>query len=277
VPLSISPLDSVLIMLRWRLITLSICMGLQSLYGANLLAQSVKPHPWIADAPGEFVRLIDAGNVRIEVDDETVRKSGKSALTVFKFDVDYNVRFRFQTLGFDRDTDTWSLRILAWFEQNKLTIEHKVCISSRFTPIAPWETKLLQHEFDHVAVSTDPRLLKIVKRALQERRNWTETLVQVRAPTEDDVRKLAMDKYTFVVRELEQLVQSQYDSLDKISDQGRQEIDTRVEYFWNLYTVEGLEKCHFEVDDGLRKFIKDKLSAPATKEKVESHYLFRRR
>ncbi|HUP77339.1 MAG TPA: hypothetical protein VM260_02180, partial [Pirellula sp.] len=78
------------------------------------VAQLVKPHPWLADAPGEFVRLIDRGNVKIVVEDDRVRNSGKAALTVFQFVIDYDFKFRHQLLGYDKQAQAWRARIVAW-------------------------------------------------------------------------------------------------------------------------------------------------------------------
>ena len=152
-------------------------------------AQAITPLPWVADAPGEFVRLIDRGNVRIVVDDDLVKKAGKQALTLFKFVVAYDFKYRHQTLGYDRETNTWQSKIEAWMDQPKIKIEHKICLKSDFQPASPWESKLLRHEFDHVAISSDPRMSKIMKRVLQQRREWTAKWVQPNPPWTRSHRK----------------------------------------------------------------------------------------
>ena len=168
-------------------------------------AQSIKSHPWLADAPGEFVRLVDRGNVKIVVDDERVRKSGKTALTLFQFVVDYDFKFRHQVLGFDKESRVWQAKIMAWIDQPTVKLEHTICIQSNFAPAKPWESKLLRHEFDHVAISTDPRILKIIKRELRQRRQWIAKWEQNGAPTEQDVRKIISEAITAEVKSFEQL------------------------------------------------------------------------
>ena len=81
------------------------------------IAQSNKPHPWLADAPGEFVRLIDRGNVKIVVDDDRIGNAGKTALTVFQFVIDYDFKFRHQLLGYDKQSQVWQAKIVAWMDQ----------------------------------------------------------------------------------------------------------------------------------------------------------------
>ena len=240
----------------------------------HVFAQSGKAHPWLADAPGEFVRLIDRGNVNIVVDDDRVQKAGKSALTLFQFVIDYDFKFRHQLLGYDSDSHAWQGKIIAWIDQPKVKLAHTICIQSNFTPASPWDSKLLRHEFDHVAISTDPRMLKIFKRALQQRRQWNVKWEQAAAPTDLDIRKNISEKITAEVKLFEQLVQSEYDLLDQESNQGLSAINSRKDFFKSLYTVEGLERCKYIFDDGMREFVKEKLSNTASQKEVDGHYLF---
>ena len=239
----------------------------------SAIAQHAKPHPWLADAPGEFVRMIDRGNVNIVVDDDRVRKAAKSALTVFQFSVEYDFRFRHQLIGYDREANVWQARIVAWMDQPKIKLEHKVCVQSNFTPTFPWETKLLRHEFDHVAISTDPRLVKIIRRTLQQRRQWNEKWEQSSAPTERDVRDRILAAMKAEVQLLEKLVQCQYDLLDQESAQGLSAIGSRKEFFSGLYAVEGLERCKCDLDKTMRIFVNSLANVSGQKE-VEAHYLF---
>jgi hypothetical protein len=237
-------------------------------------AQTIKALPWVAEAPGEFVRLIDRGNVRIVVDDELVKKAGKQALTLFKFVVAYDFKYRHQALGYDRETNTWQSKIEAWMDQPKIKIEHEICLKSDFQLSSPWESKLLRHEFDHVAISSDPRMLKIMKRVLQQRREWTAKWVQPNSPSEQDIRKTILESITTEVNALEKLVQTQYDILDRESSQGTAELQGRTSFFKGLYSIEGIEKCKYTLTPSMREFVKQKVSSPSILKDVETHYLF---
>jgi hypothetical protein len=237
-------------------------------------AQQTTVHPWIAKAPGEFIRLIDRGNVSIVVDNERVRKAGKTALTLFHFVIDYDFKFRHQLLGYDEKTNAWQSQIVSWMDQPKVRLEHTICFQSTFTPNSPWDSRLLKHEFDHVAISSDPRLLKIIKRTLQQRKQWTAQWQQVDAPTEEDVKKKILENVVADVKSFEQLVQSQYDYLDKESGQGTSTIENRMAFFNSLYKQEGLERCKFQMDKSMKSFIKDKFSSSLNDSEVTEHYLF---
>ena len=259
--------------LRMKNMPLFFCV-LVAAIGVQLSAQSSKQHPWLSGAPGEFVRLIDRGNVNILVDDDRVRKAGKTALTVFQFSVDYDFKFRHQLIGYDDEAQTWQAKIVAWMDQPKVKLDHKVFFQSTFTPLLPWESKLLRHEFDHVAISTDPRLIKIIKRSLQQRRQWIAKWKQATAPTEPEIRQNILETFTAEVRSLEQLVQTQYDYLDSESNQGISAIHSRSEFFKGLYSIQGLDRCSYALDDVMRQYVKDKLSIESIQKEVEGHYLF---
>ena len=254
-------------------ILLAVCILVAALAN-QVIAQSVKPHPWMANAPGEFVRLINRGNVKMVLDDDCVQKAGKTALTVFLFVIDYDFKFRHRSLGFDNQSQVWQANIVAWMDQPKVKLDHKIYLQSTFAPSSPWESKLLRHEFDHVAISTDPRLLKIIKRALQQPRQWVAKWDQASAPTEKDIRKSILENFKSEVTSLEQMVQSQYDVLDKESSQGMSAIPSRTDFFKQLYTAEGLNQCNFMMDDSMREYVKERLSNPASQKEVDGHYLF---
>ena len=237
-------------------------------------AQSPKTHPWLAQAPGEFGRLIDRGNVQVKVDDERIRLARKSALTLFQFAADFDSKFRYEWMESKPQNGLWKARIVAWMDQPKIRLEHTICIPSTYNPAEPWTSKLLKHEFDHVAISTDPRLVKIIKRVLQRRRTWVAQFEQPTLPSENDVRDRIRQEIGLEIKNCERMVQAQYDRLDKESSEGLSTIGNRLEFFLELYSVSGLERCQFEYVDEVRAMLTDKRLDNPTKKEVEQHYLF---
>ena len=238
------------------------------------LAQSPKIHPWLAQAPGEFGRLIDRGNVQVKVDDERIRLAGKSALTLFQFVADFDSKFKYEWIDSKPQNGLWKAKILAWMDQPKIRLEHTICIPSTYNPTEPWTSKLIKHEFDHVAISTDPRLVKIIKRVLQRRRTWVAQFEQPTLPSENDVRDRIRQEIGLEIKNCERMVQAQYDRLDKESSEGLSTIGNRLDFFLELYSVSGLERCQFEYVDEVRAMLTDKRLDIPTKKDVEQHYLF---
>ncbi len=256
------------------------CLTLVSIFLTSLggwsgvCGQESRLHPWIATAPGEFVRLIDRGNVAIATDDERIRQAGKSALTLFQFVVDYDFKLRHQTMGYDSEAMVWKVKMVAWMDRPKVRLTHTICLLSSFQPSSPWDSKLLRHEFDHVAISTDPRLDKFIKRALQMRRAWIAEFSQTAAPTEQDLRKSVYEKMVGEMKLIEQLVQCQYDHLDKETAQGLSDLQKRETFFRELYSAEGFARCKYPMDASTKMYVKDKLSSAASDKECQSHYLF---
>jgi Cu/Ag efflux protein CusF len=256
---------------RVAIVAILVCCMTQE---QRLLAQESKPHPWMASAPGEFVRLIDRGNVKITIDDERIAKAKKSALTLFQFSVKYDFKFRYEWIQGDPAETAWNARIIAWMDQPKVRLDHTICLQSTFQPREPWQSKLLKHEFDHVAISTDPRLVSIIQRVLQRRRNWVAKWEQDTQPSESDVRKRVQEEIDLEVKICEHMIQLQYDALDRESSDGLSDIRDRKPFFQELYSIQGLERCKFEYTDAIRSFVKEKLSSPTVESEVAKHYLF---
>ena len=132
----------------------------------------------------------------------------------------------------------------------------------------------MKHEFDHVAISTDPRLVKIIKLVLQRRRTWVAEFEQASLPTENDVRDRIRQEIDIEIKNCERMVQAQYNRLDKESAEGLSSIANRLDFFFDLYSISGLERCQFEYVEVVRASLTDKRLAVPAKKEVEQHYLF---
>ncbi len=237
----------------------------------TLLAQK-QPHPWIAEAPGEIVRLIGLGNVRIEIDDEAVKASNKLALTAFQLKVTYDARIRYDWIAQGNQNQPWKARIIANVPKPRIQLDHQVIIPSTFQPTEAWESALMKHEFDHVAISTDPRLLKIMERIFKRKWVFTEGWDQPSRPTDADVQSRVEQLLAREVKNCEQLIQQQYDWLDLQTISGSQSLDSRMSFFQELYSFQGLGRCSFARRDLVKEYLERNATAESLKE-LERHYL----
>ena len=237
----------------------------------TLLAQK-PPHPWIADAPGEIVRLIGLGNVRIEINDEVIKASNKLALTAFQLKATYDTRIRYDWISQGNQNQPWKARIVANVTKPRIHLEHQVIIPSTFQPMDPWESELMKHEFDHVAISTDPRLLKIMERVFKRKWVFTEEWDQPSRPTDADVQSRVEQLLAGEVKNCEQLIQQQYDWLDLQSVSGSQSLESRMSFFQELYSFQGLERCSFARRDLVKEYL-NRISSSESLKELERHYL----
>ncbi len=237
----------------------------------TLLAQK-PPHPWIADAPGEIVRLIGLGNVRIEINDDVIKGSNKLSLSAFQLKATYDTRIRYDWISQGNQNQPWKARIVANVTKPRIHLEHQVIIPSTFQPMDPWESALMKHEFDHVAISTDPRLLKIMERVFKRKWVFTEEWDQPSRPTDADVQSRVEQLLAGEVKNCEQLIQQQYDWLDLQSVSGSQSLESRMSFFQELYSFQGLERCSFARRDLVKEYL-NRISSSESLKELERHYL----
>jgi len=230
----------------------------------------LRPHPWIADAPPALARLIDTGHVRILVEDVAVRNAQRTALTLFNINVQYNHRF---TRTSSRRTgrtngDVRIATVQAKFQNTKVTLAHEIKLTSSYQPEKPWDSRLLLHEMDHVAISTDPRLIKILESLLRAPAQLNIALSV--APDQDatlitqaihDLQRLRRDS-------VQKIVQQYYDRLDQQTKNGLDDIDQRAEFFLTLYSKQDLESLEFPYLNEIRSAL-----TSVDLDAVKNHYL----
>jgi len=232
--------------------------------------QPTDPHPWIATAPPAFARLIDRGRVRIVIDDPRLEVAKKHGLTTFRFSYDYVYRYEFN--GVQPATDDPSRmtgNMIAKVRLIRFDTEHSVMLESRYQPDKPWENPLLQHEFDHVSISTDPRFLKLAKDVLEQPIRVTVTWLKIQETSDAAVETAIKEGVSARITDLERLVQANYDALDRESRDGQANLSERSRFFLGLYSKAGLRRCKFPYLDSIRVPAQDS----ANKE-VLKHYLF---
>lgn len=224
------------------------------------------PHPWLADVPPALARLVDIGRVEIEEDQPAVEAAGRTALTVFSFSLAYRMRYRINELGKGNDGKP-RIRILVNFDDVTVLPSHKIQLSKYFRPTKPWESALLQHEFDHVAISSDPRMLAMLC-SLDGRRSTLVVAMEEAGKPKDDWAKTKIEESTKVFRlAVEKLVETYYERLDEATQHGLRGIDDRKKFFTRIYSVEDLEKAQFPYVDDVRTSVEQ-----IDSEIIQQHY-----
>ena len=125
---------------------------------STLLPSTQDPHAerfaqWIESAPPGIQRLIDVGQVRFETNDQELAAHKKQGLTKFNFHYDYRYRL---TKVHRIESNPSVLAVTANIQLAEIGWTHHVVLMKSYQPAEPWKSRLLQHEFDHVSISTDP-------------------------------------------------------------------------------------------------------------------------
>ncbi|XZE20016.1 hypothetical protein SH449x_005350 [Pirellulaceae bacterium SH449] len=206
---------------------------------------SPRSHPWLATAPGEYLRLINRGNVGIKVDDALLASHRKAALTQFEIKLDYKCiystpRGTAQDIG--RQSPRASTTLDFRYTRRDLKVAHSIIIPNSFQPDEPWKDRLLKHEMDHVAITTDPRLYTVVQGIFSRGATFVIPLDGGRVPSSIELQGY-IDQFTAArISELESLLQYQYDELDRVSRDGLEDLEDRLTFFQNLYDYEACRK-----------------------------------
>ena len=254
---------------RSRLAIVGTILLLACLGDPMLALGQQEPHPWIASAPPAFTRLIDRGQVQLVVDDERLKAAKKRGLTLFR--IISNYRYQYELKGVQRvSNDPSRLKgdVVAQLNVTRLELEHTVVVGNTFQPTQPWEDSLIEHEFDHVSISTDPRFRRIAKEVLEQPFRFSADWVKAQGLGRDQVDEKIKEEVSTRIAELERIVQANYDALDRESQDGRANLRERSVFFQKLYSEPWLRSCGFSYLDSIRVPVQDS----AAKD-VQEHYL----
>lgn len=225
---------------------------------------------WIELAPPGIKRLIDIGEVSFESDDRQLAERKKQGLAKFNFDYQYRYQFITTSRGFAKDSQNPVLNVSAKIQLTNLKLAHQVFILSTFDQKDPWKSRLLQHEFDHVSISTDPRLKILLKLCL-----GAPLKIQIPLETEDpqaqplntridqEIHRTMKER----VKEIERITQALNDQFDKESYDGVGNISERDGFFSEFFTVETLKKLDFKSPLAF-----DEYAAAISKSPWKEHY-----
>lgn len=236
---------------RTRLALLAI--GLLVLIGAE--TPSERPAATSqGDAPPYFQRLIEAGNVAIEHHDPRTFEAGDGGLARFKVQVRHRFRYSYRS--------TWQsdgrrlVLITPKIRRTTIVVRHVVTLPYAYDNPEKWQTRLVRHEFDHVAVSTDPRAYLLVKHLLCHLGTLRRTLAAGPDPEASWIDGVINEEIGKRREAVEELIRANYRLLDEVSRHGRRRIPDRRAFFQRLYTRENLAKMAFpylaEVEDLLK-------------------------
>jgi hypothetical protein len=228
-----------------------------------------EPHPWIASAPPAFTRLIDRGQVQLVVDDARLKAAKKRGLTLFR--IRSNYRYQYELKGVQRvsnDPSRLQGDVVVQLNVARLDLEHTVIVGNAFQPPKPWEDLLIQHEFDHVSISTDPRFRKIAKEVLEQPFRFSADWLKAQGLGREKVDEKVKEEVSTRIAELERVVQANYDALDRESQDGQANLRERFVFFQKLYSEPWLRTCEFSYLDSIRVPVQDS----AVKD-VQEHYL----
>lgn len=211
-------------------------IALSSILPQHLVA-SERPKP-----PEVFQQLVEQGNVKFDFYDRSVERprfAGHANYRISvrsRFNYDYRIVVR---------SNVRYVRITPKIQQLTWTVGHTVRLPETLDGPEFWSDVLVKHEFDHVAISTDPRVRMLMEHLIRNLRTIDHRFNRFDVPSRKELQQIIDEEHAKRRDAVLAVVQRQYQRLDELTDHGNRELPDRDTFFHNLYTKSGLDEAQF--------------------------------
>ncbi|MBC7818703.1 MAG: hypothetical protein IAG10_17580 [Planctomycetaceae bacterium] len=208
---------------------------------ATLKTDTQQPIPR-DDVPRELQRLIEDGKVEVvyDSDPEFVKASRGWA----DFHVQIRSSFKYD-LTKSRKSGRWNVKIDITKLEPKIDLTHLIRLPSTFKSPDIWSSRVMRHEFDHVAVSLDPRAILLLRHLIEHLPAIERTLEPKEIPSTALLNKQVDAEVVKRRQAVVELMRQNNLRLDKVGAHGAQAIPNRAAFFAQLYTKENLAETKF--------------------------------
>jgi len=197
---------------------------LYSLQAINAAGQPVDlPKP-----PPELGKLLETGQVTIEFYDPKVSHHSFAGETHFEYQYTYDARSDWKRK--DQDGKP-GIEISIRYNDIRLQLSHRILLPQEMIGEDLFERSLTLHEFDHVRISADIRLAKLLEKMLKERNAVVTKVLDEEAdefsgkPTAKDFarisKRMVKEESDRVFDDFVAVVSIRYQELDRTSNYGR--------------------------------------------------------
>lgn len=185
-------------------------------------------------APEAIAKLIADGKVSFDFFDERKLKFDFVGETTFDFRYEYRCRTRYRVIdqpatdsGDQKSGSSQALEVMLNYEEVTLKISHRMRLPDRMVAEDFFDQRLVKHEFDHVAISADPRLQALLTTMLTERNSKVIVPIsQAEFESRDRTiyakmaRTAAKKETAKVFEDFASLVRIRYKELDRVTRHG---------------------------------------------------------
>jgi len=196
----------------------------------------------IAEIPPYYKQLIAQANVEFEFYNSGAERNRYPGEASFLLYVDHRYRFRYDTM---EHHGRLHVKIRPGMQKVDCRISHKIRLPNQFDSDYRWGHWLVAHEFDHVAVSSDPRPAKLVEHLLRNLRLIHRTVDPTETVDAQFVDRIVNEEIVKRREAVQRLIQSNYDLLDEVTRHGLRPIPDREAFFRSLYTKPNLQQMQF--------------------------------
>ena len=209
-------------------------------YGETILGQR---------APAAIERLIKGEQAVVTFVDDLPPNKGK---THFFINVDWKFNYRYEILTKD---NARQVALTVTNVRLKIAQRHVVRMPLAFHHADVWETQLLLHEFDHVALSGDARIRLLLQEVCGRLPPITAELAGNKEPDDAFLSELVNKEIKRREQSVSELVKANYVLLDKVSKHGKIPTPQREQFFTRLFTRANLQQNRFPYIEQVGKLL----------------------
>ena len=208
-----------------------------------------------AEPPEYFARLIDKGNVTFVYYDPAQQPRTHQGYTTFRYNVTYRSDYQYQWV--DQPTGR-QLVIVPEISQVKCSLANEVELPSTLNHDRKWTSSLVKHEFDHVAMTLDPRVRMLIEHLCKRTPKILRTLPLATQVTDELVEEMIHKAVDSRYQPVLKLLLANERDLDVHTRHGMSRLPDRREYFNSLFMELNLKQFRFPLLGEVRPLLRTK-------------------
>ncbi len=213
------------------------------------------PRHGLAEPPEYFARMIDEGNVTFKFYDPADEPRTHRGYTTFLFEVHFQSTYQYRWVDL---ADRRQVLIEPTIDQFTYRLTNEIQLPQDLNHDRRWADPLVKHEFDHVAMTLDPRVRMLIEQVCRDTPKIVRELppgTQAKASLVDRViREVVEPRYQSVLG----LLIANENDLDRATLHGRRDLPDRREYFGSLFTEPNLRQHGFPYLNEVKQLLRSK-------------------
>lgn len=197
-------------------------------------------------APKDLKRLIADGKVKVVYDSDPEFVQAARGWADFHVRLEQSFKYN---LAKSRKNGRWQVEVTVTKLEYKIELTHLIRLPASFKSPDIWQSQILRHEFDHVAVSLDPRAMRLLRHLIEHLPTIERTLEPKETPSNARINQLINEEIDRRREAVIELMRQNNRLLDKVGVHGAQPVPDRAPFFAKLYTKEHLAEQKFPFVD----------------------------
>lgn len=204
----------------------------------------VAADPPAAPAPPKWIKpAFDRGLVTVEYYDPAKDPHEFPGWTIFDSDLTY--RFEYEYRFREERPKKHAVTLLPKFTRVDLVVRHRIQLPKQYESPRVWESRLAQHELEHVGVGAHRRTVMLAEQLVRKVQRVERTVKKPGEVTRDWAQAAVGEELTPRREALDQLIKANNRNLDKLTGHGTRPLEDREAFYGQMYLKENLDEMKF--------------------------------